>query len=293
MRAWSAMLICGVLHAGAIGLTSGAAVAQEREIKDCPECPTMVVVSPGRMVRGLKFQDTEFPVEFRRPFAIGKYEVTWVEYDAFARSAGRIKNGCTWFSLAGNRPDPARDYNTAFDPDIHIQADDEPVLCVSHEDAQAYVAWLREKTGAPYRLPTEAEWEYAARAGSPNDAAWWTTANTPRFEMANCADCPGIDTMGREDWLFTFPVGTYQPNAWGLYDIPGNAAEWVEDCFNPTFVNAPKDGTAWLDGNCNRRIVRSGSWHHERAFLAGFRQPTPANTRINDIGFRVALSLPE
>ena len=266
--------------------------AQEREIKDCAECPAMVVVPAGRMTRSDKFGAPEFPVEFRRPFAIAKNEVTWAEFAVFAKATGHVAKGCAWFSLVGARPQPDKDFNEAFDPAVHVQADNEPVVCVSHEDAQAYVAWLRDRTGEVYRLPTEAEWEYAARAGSPNDAAWWTTANTPRFEMANCADCPGIDTMGREDWLFTFPVGKYEPNRFGLFDMPGNAAEWVEDCFNPSLANAPKDGTAWYDGDCGRRVVRGGSWHHERAFLGGFRQATPESLRINDIGFRVVRTLP-
>ena len=99
--------------------------------------------------------------------------------------------------------------------------------------------------------------------------------------------------MGREDWLFTFSVGKYPPNRFGLYDMGGNTAEWVEDCFNPSLEKAPRDGTAWLDGDCNRRVVRGGSWHDERVFLAGFREGWAVKTRINDIGFRIARSLPE
>ena len=272
-------------------LWPAAALAQAKEFQDCPECPKMVEVPAGKMMRSDKFGAPEFEVTIAKPFAVGKFEVTWAEFDVFVDATKREGKGCNWFSLVGPRPQADKDWNAAFDEAVHIQDETEPVLCVSWDDAKAYVVWLAEKAGKKYRLLTEAEWEWAARAGSPNNSAWWTTANTPQFEMANCADCPGIDTMGREDWLFTFPVGKYQPKKYGVYDMPGIAAEWVEDCVNPSLANAPKDGTAWTQGNCNQRIVRGGSWHHERAFLAGFRQPTPATLRINDIGFRVARDL--
>ena len=289
MARWTAILMAVM----AAAIVAPASAQERREFKDCAECPTMVVVAPGRISRSDKLNFPEYSLEIRRPFAVSKFEVTWEQFDAFRDATGRDGKGCTWFSIAGDRPMPDKDWDEAFDPLIHIQEWDEPILCVSFEDAQAYVAWLREKTGEPYRLLSEAEWEYAARAGSPNDAAWWTTFNTPQFEMMNCGDCPGQDTMGREDWLFTFSAGRYPPNGFGLYDMGGNAAEWVEDCFNPTLEKAPRDGTAWLDGDCNRRIVRGGAWHDERLFLAGFREGWPVKTRINDIGFRIARSLPE
>ena len=138
----------------------------------------MVVVAPGRISRSDKLNFPEYSLEIRRPFAVSKFEVTWEQFDAFRDATGRDGKGCTWFSSAGDRPRPDKDWDEAFDPLSHIQEWDEPILCVSFEDAQAYVAWLREKTGEPYRLLSEAEWEYAARAGSPNDAAWWTTFNT-------------------------------------------------------------------------------------------------------------------
>ena len=253
----------------------------------------MVVIPAGRMTRSTKLGDTEYPVELRHPFAMSKYEVTWTEFDSFVKATGRKGNNCIWFSMAGDRKQPDKNWDEAFDPAIHIQEENEPVLCVSFEDAEAYVAWLREKTGEPYRLPTEAEWEYAARAGSPNDATWWRTFNMPRFEMAMCNDCVGQDTMGRDDWLFTMPVGTYSANAFGLYDMPGNAGEWVEDCYNPTFATAPRDGTAWLDGDCNRWVVRGGRWHDERHYLAAYREPSPVGDSNNDTGSRIVRSLPE
>ncbi len=277
-----------VMTAAALFLVPGVAFGQTKEVKDCAECPVMVEIPAGKMLRSDRLDMPDYPVEFAKPFLVGKFELTWDEFDHFRDETKRDMKGCTWFSIAGNRPMPGKDIDEAFDPDIHIQERDEPVVCASFEDAEAYTKWLSEKTGKKYRLLTEAEWEYAARAGSPNTSAWWTTFNTTRFEMMNCGDCPGQDTMGREDWLFTFSVGKYPPSPWGLHDMGGNAGEWVQDCFNPSLEKAPRDGTAWLEGDCGRRIVRSGNWHHERAFLAGFRVPTPVKTRINDVGFRVA-----
>ena len=148
----------------------------------------MVVVPAGKMMRSLKFADTEYPVEIRRPFAMSKYEVTWEEFNAFAKATNRKGSNCIWFQMEGDVKNPDKDWDVAFPENLHTQTEREPVLCVSFEDAQAYVAWLREKTGEPYRLPTEAEWEWAARGGSPNDAFWWQQFNMPRWLMAMCND---------------------------------------------------------------------------------------------------------
>lgn len=291
-----AALVIGavLLLAGTAGGPAPAGAQERREFKDCPECPEMVVVPPGRITRSDLPGKTEYTVDLRRAFAVSKYEITREQFRTFRDSTAYTGSGCAWFSPSGNRPNPDKGWDTAFDPAIHVQARNEPALCVSFDDAQAYVAWLREKTGESYRLLTEAEWEYAARAGSPNDDAWWTGFNTTRSGTLNCADCTGVtEAVGRETLLRPSPAGAFPPNAWGLYDMGGNAAEWVEDCFNPSLEKAPRDATAWLDGDCDRRIVRGGSWHHERAALAGLRQATPVEARVNDIGFRIARSLPE
>ncbi len=162
--------------------------------------------------------------------------------------------------------------NPGFPPDSQ-QEDDHPVVCVNWADAKAYVAWLSnsEQTGEEYRLPSEAEWEYAARAGS-DGAAYWSQVSDA-CEHANVADLATKDKYGKikvvdelRAWCFdrfptTAPVGSFPANDFGLHDMLGNVYEWVEDCWHPSYGGAPSDGTAWTDGSdCRQRVVRGGSW---------------------------------
>lgn len=266
-----------------------SAHAQVREIKDCDQCPTVVVIPPGKFQRSDTAVGTPFPVEIKRPFAIAKYEVTVGQFRAFVADTGAAITGCTQWRDLGPKDNPAATWDNAFPTK---QADTEPVVCVSWDDVDAYVEWLRRKSGEPYRLATEAEWEYSARAGGPNTSTLWLKANL-NANGANCQDCGGNSAMGHIEDLKVFPVGRFPGNAFGLFDMYGNAAEWVDDCYNRSLEKAPRDGTAWLDGDCNLHVTRGGGWRSEWATIGGFREGVEAKKRLNDTGFRVAKSLPE
>ena len=201
-----------------------------------PIRPKMVAIPGGRFrmgcVSGLDCDDEEFPVHEVQveAFELGKYEVTFEEYDRFTAATGRSA------------------------------ADDEgwgrgrrPVINVSWEDAVAYTRWLSEQTGQRYRLPSEAEWEYAARAGTEAKYSWGNQIGRNR---ANCDGCGS-----RWDNSQTAPVGWFGANGWGLHDMHGNVWEWVQDCWNDSYRGAPTDGSAWQQGNCSRRVLRGGSWY--------------------------------
>jgi formylglycine-generating enzyme required for sulfatase activity len=172
---------------------------------------------------------------------------------------------------------------------------------VSWDDAQAYVSWLSAKTGHVYRLPTEAEWEYAARAGTttaryfsdnPAEVCRYTNVGDLDYFEQHPGDS-GANRACRDGYAFTSPVGSFPPNQYGLYDVLGNVTNWTEDCSNANYSGAPTDGTAWQSGDCGRRVVRGGSWDMD---LSGARS---ANRRIGALtsyrntalGFRVARTL--
>lgn len=194
--------------------------------------------------------------------ALGVHEVTFDEYDQFA--------------LATNRPLP---------DDEGWGRGSRPVINVSWQDAQAYTTWLAAVTNEPYRLPTEAEWEYAARAGTIS-AWWWGNELVPA--MAVCDGC-GTQWDGQQ----TAPVGQLPANAWGLRDMHGNVDEWVQDCYSDNYQGAPEDGSAMLSGDCSYRVMRGGSWFDlARLTRSSSRYRNPADTARNTWGFRVALDLP-
>ena len=205
--------------------------------RECPSCPEMVVVPAGSFMMGSPSHedgrdDDEGPVHrvtIAEPFAVGVREVTFAEWNACASSGG----------CGGYRPD-----------DEGWGRGNRPVINVSWKDAQAYVDWLSRKTGAEYRLLSEAEWEYAARAGTTTRYHWGDGVGRNR---ANC------DTCG-DSWGVTAPVGSFAANGWGLHDVHGNVWEWVEDCWNGDYTGAPSDGSAWESGNCDARVLRGGSW---------------------------------
>lgn len=208
--------------------------------------------------------DNERPVReiiFDYRFAIGVHEVTFAEYDQFAEATGR------------DLPDDA-DWGRG----------DRPVINVSWEDARDYARWLRDVTGQPYRLPTEAEWEYAARAGT-GSAWWWGNELEPG--MAVCDGC-GTQWDGQQ----TAPVGQFPANAWGLKDMHGNVEEWVEDCYSDHYTSAPEDGSAMGMGNCNLRVLRGGSWFDiPRVTRSSSRYRQETQLRQHTFGFRVAVDL--
>lgn len=208
--------------------------------------------------------DNERPVRaitFDYRFAIGVQEVTFDEYDQFAR--------------ATDRPLP---------DDEGWGRGDRPVINVSWEDARDYARWLREVTGESYRLPTEAEWEYAARAGT--GSSWWW-GNEVELGMAVCDGC-GTEWDGRQ----TAPVGQYSANEWGIHDMHGNVEEWVQDCYADDYTSAPEDGSAMLAGNCQQRVLRGGSWFDiPRVIRSSSRYRQPIDFTQNTIGFRVAMDI--
>ena len=232
------------------------------EFRDCPECPEMVVVPSRRFMMGSRSGgNDERPVHrvtIARPFAVGVYEVTFGEWDACVSDRGC---GGYWPSDRG------------------WGRGRRPVVNVSWNDAQAYVEWLSWKTGKGYRLLSEAEWEYVARAGT-RTKYWWG------------------DTIGRSRANYnrnhgkTVDVGSYAPNGFGLYDVHGNVWEWVEDCWNGSYRGAPSDGSAWESGNCGLRVVRGGSWYSIPWILrSAYRNWNTTGDRSDDAGFRVARTL--
>jgi formylglycine-generating enzyme required for sulfatase activity len=231
--------------------------------RDCVGCPEMVWLPLGDFVLGDATLDAGRPrVAIRYALAVGRFELSFSEWDACA-SAG----GCR------RRPHDGG-WGRGW----------QPVVNVSWMDAQQYVAWLSRRTNRRYRLLTEAEWEYAARAGT--DARYWWGDQTGRGE-ANCADC-GSKWDGRQ----AAPIGRFAPNPFGLYDMHGNVAEWVEDCYHDRLRDAPVDGRAWT-GGCNAfaesRVVRGGAWYGSaRSMRSSFRTSAAVDHLDNGIGFRVA-----
>ena len=229
--------------------------------------PEMVEIPGGsfRMgcVSGQNCDDDEHPVHTVRveSFELSKYEVTFEQYDRFTAATDR-------------KP-----------------ADDEgwgrgrrPVIRVSWEDAVAYVRWLSGQTGEQYRLPSEAEWEYAARAGTETAYSWGNEIGRNR---ANCRVCGS-----QWDKEQTAPVGSFGPNGWGLHDMHGNVFEWVQDCWNGSYAGAPSDGSAWQSGDCSQRVLRGGSWLiNPRVLRAAYRYWSSTGDRNNINGFRVARTI--
>ncbi len=195
-----------------------------------------------------------------RPFELGKYEVTFAQWNACVDDGG----------CGGYRPRD-RDWGQG----------NRPVINISWDDAQSFIGWLNGKTNGNYRLPTEAEWEYAARAGTTTQYSWGYSIGRNR---ANCNDCGS-----QWDDEQTAPVGSFEANAWGLHDMHGNVWEWVEDCWNDSYHDAPSDGTALTRGNCDLRMFRGGSWRARPVYLRSANRTVGARSyRSSARGFRLA-----
>jgi formylglycine-generating enzyme required for sulfatase activity len=231
--------------------------------RDCQDCTEMIVVPAGTFDMGSKteYEDPVHRVTIAKPFGIGRYEVTFDEWDRCVDD-----KGC--------KPQP---------DDRGWGRGRRPVTNVSWVDAKDFVAWLSQKSGRKYRLPSEAEWEYAARAGT-NTQYWW--GRDVGSKQANCREC---NTGSGPQ---TLPVGSFQPNPFGLYDTAGNAAEWVEDCWNDSYRGAPNDGTPWSAGQCQLRGLRGGAYDSVAKYVrstARFRYDNDVRYSAN--GFRVVREL--
>jgi serine/threonine-protein kinase len=239
--------------------------------RDCRQCPEMVVVPGGTFLMGSPAaeygrQDNEGPRRevTVRMFAIGASEVSFDDWQACVD-----QGGCAFVPADQGWGRGAR-----------------PVINVSLEDAQAYARWLSATTDEWYRLPSEAEWEYAARAGSqtsfpsgPCLADWQANFDASRSFGA----CPTGDSIGQ-----TAPVASYPPNAFGLHDLHGNVREWVADCWNPDYRGAPVDGSPWMNGDCGRAVLRGGAWSDPAILVRSASRTRPSGAFHNDrTGFRV------
>ena len=297
----------------ALLLAAPAAIAAEpaAPFRDCGDCPEMLRVPAGTFVMGTPTADPRAPatraesqaviVRIPKPFALGRVEVTRREYRAFVTDSGYdVPGACrSWDEALGRfSEDRSRDWARPGRP--REPRDDHPVACVSWNDAKAYVRWLAHRTTKPYRLPSEAEWEYAARAGGSTLRPWGDAA-TDGCEFANLYDLSGRESYAlgwepvrcRDGYPDVAPTGALRANAYGLHDMLGNLAEWVEDCATDSYIGRPRDARAWVwAGGGTRRVQRGGSWVSpaERARSA-YREAGEASERADYLGFRVALDL--
>ena len=272
---------------------SAACIDQHNDL-----APAMVVLPPGHFRMGTPKNepsryDDEGPqhwVTLRKPFAMGRCEVTVGQFRRFVEETGYVTEaekpdakGCNVWNSALKKYEQRKGSHWR-QPEFP-QTDHHPVVCVTHADALAYVHWLSRRTGAHYRLPTEAEWEYAVRATPAIDrhrttARYWgdDSEGKQQCDYANGADQTAKSELGA-DWTYasctdhyayTAPVASFRPTLLGLYDMLGNAWEWTEDCWHKDYTGAPADGSAWLEasqGDCKLRVVRGGSWVNDPLLL--------------------------
>ncbi len=302
-------LISGLLAVLVTMAISAPALSQSppgTSFRDCEACPEMVVIPSGSFIMGSpEAEPDRWPDEGPQrevmvgPFAIGRFEVTRAEFGAFVSATGHpISNGCRYWIGLDKRSDPSA--NWLFPR--FAQADSEPVTCVSWIDAQAYAQWLSDITAHEYRLPSEAEWEYAARAGT-NTTWFWGSNVAAGCDYANASDysaAADVELSGRlinvwpchDGHVHTSAVGSYLPNGFGVFDMLGNVWEWTQDCWNPTYHGAPTASNVWESGDCRRRVTRGGSWIDGPEFVrSANRGKVLINLRYNDFGFRVARSV--
>ncbi len=296
--------------------------------RDCAECPEMVVIPAGHFPMGspggekgrVGDEGPRHRVTIPRAFALSKYEVTRAEFAAFARETGHVQSGCYVDDGSARRsrlqPHYRRNYarraSSSYqhrgtwkmnrkkswrDPNFG-QTDRDPVVCVNWDDAQDYVNWLSLKTGQEYRLPSESEWEYVARAGTTT-ARYWGNSPDLACRHGNIHDQTSKTETGhkstlpcRDGYDTTAPVGSFGANNFGLHDVLGNVLEWVQDCYATSYERTPRDGSAWTGGDCGFRVLRGGSWNSAPSFTrAALRAKNLTEVRLNFVGLRVAKTL--
>lgn len=296
----------------AAAVTARQSADPAQSFRDCSTCPEMVAIPGGTFLMGSPDTergryDTEGPQRrvTIRPFAAGKYDVTRGQWAGFvAATKGETVTGCAFTGRVGNRFDPTGSWQNLGFP----QDDSHPVVCVSWDEAQAYARWLSRQTGRRYRLLTEAEWEYAARAGTTTPFPWGTETTHDHANYGADDHFNGL-AQGRDRWVNTSPVGAFPANDFGLHDMHGNVLQWVQDCY-ASYTGLPTDGSAyetavvlkegafpWMAGTnaCAYRMLRGGDWGNPpRMIRSAFRNFAPPENatlvryRSGGVGFRVA-----
>lgn len=273
------------------------------DFRDCPDCPEMVVVPAGAFVMGVPGVPVPGSLVIRvpRPYALARREVTRGQFARFvAETNHEPKPGCRAFDAESGRLlfDRTRTWQKPAMPAAPLEL--HPVTCVALADAQAYTQWLARKTGKAYRLPSEAEWEYAARAGGSTAYPWGDSLAFACGE-GNVYDLGAEDVfhLGHapapcrdgESGLAT--VGRFHANGFGLQDLTGNVAEWTQDCHTDHYLGRPVDTRPWVwVGGCTQRVVRGGAWNSPVTMLASAaRAGMDAAERSEALGFRVAMEL--
>jgi formylglycine-generating enzyme required for sulfatase activity len=279
------------------------------EFKECEDCPAMIVIPAGSFTMGSpdgsqdRYPD-EGPqrlVTIAQPFAVSKFAVTYDQFAAFVRNTNHDAGSQCWTFEEGKGEVRERSWRNPGFPTVGNQ----PVVCLSWNDAKAYVTWLSSKTGNPYRLPTEAEWEYAARGRTepvPYTRWFFGDDENDLCRYGNSMDHTArISIEANQTWPFAecsdgyayaSPVGSFMPNNFGLYDMVGNAWQFTEDCYHDSYAGAPSDGSAWTTGECVRRTNRGGGWS---VFPKNLRTPMRGRTlpedRFTSTGIRLVRTL--
>ncbi len=302
----STLLSLGLMCAlAAVTATDVSAQDPGTVFTDCATCPEMIVIPSGQFIMGSPDDEPQRDADesprrtltIDQPFAVSRFEITRDQYAEFAAASGRSAGpDCTVW--VGNKWELTEGKNWQ-DPH-YPQTGNDPVACIDWFDAQAFAAWLADRTGQPYRLLSEAEWEYMARGGTTtvyhfgDDPAGLCEYDNGHdmTSMRVHTDMPWEGVPCDDGFAETAPVGALHPNLFGVYDVHGNVWEWLADCYAPSYNGAPLDGLPVLAEDCEQRVYRGGGWSvQERGRRSANRGRYAADQRYGQLGIRVARDL--
>ena len=297
---WSVPVIAEVNKAKPLGIVH----KKVKTIRDCPSCPTMMIIPAGKFFMGSEaaeaghFKD-ESPAHQVNvgTFSMSRTEITRAQFAEFVKESGYDTGNQCWTIDGGKY----QERNANWEKISYPQKNGHPAVCISWSDATAYTKWLSDKAGKSYRLPTEAEWEYAAR-GKTSTARYWGENPDNACKYANVADTTAQKLIKPattwqvhkcdDGFAYTAPAGSFKANAFGLHDMLGNVWEWVEDSYHDNYQGAPDNGSAW-DGNGKKRVLRGGSWYDSPSKVrAAGRDKAISERRYDNFGFRIVRNLP-
>ncbi len=314
-------ICCAVLIASLVaGIANAADSAKPGStFKDCATCPEMVVIPPGSFIMGSTAEETttegtpdrdavnekpQHKVNIAYRFAVMKFEVTRKDFATFVAATKRtMAEGCKIWDTEANAWG-IMDADANWKNPGFAQADNHPVVCVQWADALAFAEWMSEKTGQHYRLLSDAEFEWILR-GLPSGQAtqtvrWWGDGRAQACDYANVSDFTKAATLKlppdptttfqcNDGYAYTAPVGSFKPNPLGVYDIFGNAWEWVQDCFARSYVGGPDNGSAREEGDCSERVIRGGAWHADPWYIRSAKHDwAPPELNTARVGMRLA-----